>query len=183
MVRGRDIRSADTRATPVAVVNEAFVERYFPDADPLGKQIWTRGRQRPASRVVGVVENARTDDLTQPATPEIYLSLWQAGAFSKHLIIRTAADPRAMIGPIRQVLRAVDPTVAVENMMTLDQIRGDSLASRSFFMQLLIGFALVASVLTLGGIYGVLSLSVVSRRREIAIRTAVGASRRTLVCG
>jgi putative ABC transport system permease protein len=161
----------------VAVVNEAFVERYFPDADPLGKQIWTRGRQRPASRVVGVVENARTDDLTQPATPESYLSLWQAGAFSKHLIIRTAADPRAMIGPIQQVLRAV------ENMMTLDQIRGDSLASRSFFMQLLIGFALVASVLTLGGIYGVLSLSVVSRRREIAIRTAVGASRRTLVCG
>jgi putative ABC transport system permease protein len=182
MVRGRDIRSADTGGeTGVAVINEAFVERYFPDTDPLGKRIWTRGRERPASQVVGVVENARTDDLTQAAEPEIYLSLWQNGAFSKHLVIRTEADPRALIGTIRQELRAVDPTVAVENMMTLDEIRGDSQASRGFAMQLLVGFALVASVLTLGGIYGVLSLSVVSRRREIAIRTAVGADRRSVL--
>jgi putative ABC transport system permease protein len=65
--------------------------------------------------------------------------------------------------------------------MTLSQIRGDSLASRSFAMQLLIGFALVASVLTLGGIYGVLSLSVAARRRELAIRTAVGAAKRDVL--
>ena len=181
LVRGRDISSADTRVTPVAVINEAFAERYFPDTEPLGKQIWTRGRERPAAQVIGVVENARTDDLTQAAEPEIYLSLWQAGAFSKHLVIRTEADPRALVGTIQQELRAVDPTVAVENIMTLDDIRGDSQASRSFATQLLVGFALVASVLTLGGIYGVLSLSVVSRRREIAIRSAVGADRRTVV--
>jgi putative ABC transport system permease protein len=69
----------------------------------------------------------------------------------------------------------IDPTVAIENVRTLEQIRGDSLASRTFAMQLLVGFALVGSVLTLVGIYGVLSLSVAARRREIAIRTAVGA--------
>jgi putative ABC transport system permease protein len=74
----------------------------------------------------------------------------------------------------------VDPTVAVENVKTLEQIRGDSLASRAFAMQLMIGFALVGSVLTLVGIYGVLSLSVASRRREIAIRTAVGAGQRDI---
>jgi putative ABC transport system permease protein len=78
-------------------------------------------------------------------------------------------------------LRAVDPTVAVENLKTLEQIRGDSLASRSFAMRLLIGFAVVASALTLIGIYGVLSLSVAARRREIAIRTAVGAQRRDIL--
>jgi putative ABC transport system permease protein len=182
VLRGRDISAADTDdESSVAVINEALAERYFPDTEPLGKQLWTRGRERPASQIVGVVENARTDDLTQPAEPEIYLSLWQAGAFSKHLVIRTAADPQAMMGTVRRELRAVDPTVAVENMMTLDEIRGDSLASRRFAMQLLIGFSLVASVLTLGGIYGVLSLSVVSRRRELAIRTAVGADRRSLL--
>jgi putative ABC transport system permease protein len=65
--------------------------------------------------------------------------------------------------------------VAVENVRTLEQIRGDSVASRTFAMQLLVGFALVGSVLTLVGIYGILSLSVAARRREIAIRTAVGA--------
>ena len=83
-------------------------------------------------------------------------------------------------------MRSVDPTVAVENVKTLEQIRGDSLASRNFAMQLLVGFSMVGSVLTLVGIYGVLSLSVAARRREIAIRTAVGAARgdiRNLVFG
>lgn len=81
---------------------------------------------------------------------------------------------------MRQELRKIDPTVAVENVKTMDQIRGDSLASRTFATQLLTGFSLVGSMLTLIGIYGVLSLSVASRRREIAIRTAVGAQRRNI---
>ncbi len=81
---------------------------------------------------------------------------------------------------VQRELRSVDPTVAVENVKTLEQIRGDSLASRTFAMQLLVGFSVVGSVLTLVGIYGVLSLSVASRRREIAIRTAVGAQRRDI---
>jgi putative ABC transport system permease protein len=92
----------------------------------------------------------------------------------------------AMAAAIQRELRAVDPTVAVENVKTLDDIRDDSLSSRTFATQLLTGFSLVGSVLTLIGIYGVLSLSVASRRREIAIRSAVGAERsdiRNLVLG
>jgi putative ABC transport system permease protein len=81
---------------------------------------------------------------------------------------------------VQRELRSVDPTVAVENVRTLEQIRGDSLGSRNFAMQLLVGFSLVGSMLTLVGIYGVLSLSVTSRRREIAIRTAVGAEQRDI---
>ena len=79
---------------------------------------------------------------------------------------------------VQRELRAVLPTVAIENVKTMDQIRSESLASRTFAMQLLVGFSLVGSLLTLVGIYGVLALSVVSRRREIAIRAAVGADRR-----
>jgi putative ABC transport system permease protein len=78
---------------------------------------------------------------------------------------------------VQRELRAVDPTVAVENVRTLEQVRSDSVASRTFAAQLLVGFSLVGTLLTLIGIYGVLSLSVASRRREIAIRTAVGAQR------
>lgn len=118
--------------------------------------------------------------MTQKPQPEIYLSFWQAGAFSKHLVIRTAADPLALAATIQHELRLVDPTVAVENVKTMDEIRGDSLASRTFATQLLAGFSLVGSVLTLIGIYGVLSLSVASRRREIAIRAAMGAQRRNI---
>jgi putative ABC transport system permease protein len=85
-----------------------------------------------------------------------------------------------MTAAIQRELRSVDATVAVENVKTLDDIRDDSLASRRFAMQLLVGFSVVGSVLTLVGIYGVLSLSVASRRREIAIRTAVGAEQRDI---
>lgn len=78
-------------------------------------------------------------------------------------------------------LRAVGSSVAVENIQTLEQLRGGSLATRSFATQLLIGFAVIASVLTLVGVYSVLSLSVAARRRELAIRSAVGAGRKTVV--
>jgi putative ABC transport system permease protein len=181
VVEGRDFRSTDDREAPaVAVINRAFVDRYFPGGAAIGKKLWLRGRDQPPAHIVGVVANGRTDDLTQQAAPEIYLSLWQAGAFSKHLVVRTAADPVAIGTAIQAELRAVDPTAAVENVKTLEDIRGDSLASRTFAMQLLVGFSAVGSVLTLIGIYGVLSLSVASRRREIAIRTAVGAERRDI---
>jgi len=178
---GRDFRSTDTRKAPnVAVVNQALADRYYPKANPIGKKLWLSGRQQPATEIIGVATNGRTDNLTQAAEPEIYLSLWQASAFSKHLVIRTAADPRSVMAAVQRELRSVDPTVAVENVKTLEQIRGDSLASRTFAMQLLVGFSLVGSALTLVGIYGVLSLSVASRRREIAIRAAVGAGKRDI---
>jgi putative ABC transport system permease protein len=176
---GRDVRSSDVRESPnVVVVNRALVDRYLPHGSPLGKKIWLGGRDRPGFDIVGVAANARNEDLTRPAEPEIYLSFWQFRAFSKSLAIRTSTDPRVVMAAVQRELRAVDPTVAVENVKTLDQIREDSLASRTFAMRLLIGFSLVGSVLTLVGIYGVLSLSVTARRREIAIRAAVGAEGR-----
>jgi putative ABC transport system permease protein len=178
---GRSFRSTDIGKAPsVAVVNQALADRYFPHTAAIGKKLWLGSRKDPPTEIVGVVANGRTDDLTRAADPEIYLSLWQARAFSKHLVVRTAADPRSVMAAVQRELRSVDPTVAVENMRTLEQVRGDSLAPRTFAMQLLAGFALVGSVLTLVGIYGVLSLSVASRRRELAIRSAIGAQQRDI---
>lgn len=176
MLAGRDFRSTDDDKAPsVAIVNQAFGDRYFPHESPVGRKFWLNGRDKPGTEIVGEISNSRTDDLTQAASPEIYLPLWQAGAFSKHLVVRTAADPRTVVMAVERELHSVDPTAAVENAKTLEQIRDESLASRTFAMQLLVGFAVVGSVLTLVGIYGVLSLSVTSRRRELAIRSAVGA--------
>ena len=110
----------------------------------------------------------------------LFRSLWQAQAFSKHLVVRTAADPRTVVLAVERELHAVDPTAATENVKTLEQIRDDSLASRTFAMHLLTGFSVLGSVLTLVGIYGVISLSVISRRRELAIRSAVGAQRKDI---
>jgi putative ABC transport system permease protein len=181
MIEGREFRSGDEGQTlNVAIVNQAFADRYFPQGDAIGRKIWLNGRDKPGMEIVGEVSNGRTEDLTHEASPEIYLSLWEASAFSKHLVIRTTGDPRAVLVAVERELHAVDPTAAVENPKTLEQIRDDSLASRTFAMQLLIGFSAVGSVLTLVGIYGVISLSVASRRRELAIRSAVGAEQKDI---
>jgi len=176
LIDGRDFRSTDDDKAPtVAIVNQAFTRRYFPNGNSVGRKLWLGGRNRPAVQIVGEIVDGRTDDLTQAPAPEVYLPLWQANAFSKHLVVRTMADPRTVVVEVERALRSVDPTAAIENVKTLEQIRDESLAARTFAMQLLTGFSVVGSVLTLVGIYGVISLSVVSRRRELAIRSAVGA--------
>ena len=176
LLDGREFRATDDEKAPnVAIVNQAFTERYFPHGNSVGRKIWLNGRDKPGMEIVGEIANGRTDDLTQKPSPEIYLPLWQAQAFSKHLVVRTKADPRGVVIAVQRELRSVDPTAAIENVKTLDQIRDESLASRTFAMHLLTGFAVIGSILTLVGIYGVLSLSVASRRRELAIRSAVGA--------
>src|SRR5271156_3117145 len=181
MLGGRMFRSSDDgKAVNVAIVNQAFADKYFPHGNAIGRKFWMNGRDKPGTEIVGEIANGRTDDLTQAASPEIYLSLWQASAFSKHLVVRTTADPRALVVAVERELRSVDPTAAIENVKTLEQIRDESLASRTFAMHLLTGFSTVGSVLTLVGIYGVLSLSVASRRRELAIRSAVGAQQKDI---
>ncbi|WP_263354741.1 ABC transporter permease [Acidicapsa acidisoli] len=176
LMDGREFRSTDDNKAPgVAIVNQAFADRYFPHGNAIGRKFWFDGRDKPGIEIVGEIANGRSDDLTQEASSEIYLPLWQATAFSKHLVIRTAADPRTMVAAVERELRSVDPTAAIENVKTLEQIRDESLSSRTFAMHLLTGFSSVGSLLTLVGIYGVLSLSVASRRKELAIRSAMGA--------
>jgi putative ABC transport system permease protein len=183
VVVGRDFRASDGPNEPdVAIVNQNFVEQYFGGGDAIGKTVWPRGRDGGLeATIVGVIADSRTNDLTAAAEPELYLTLWQASAFSKHLVVRSTASAEVIAGSVRAALRDIAPTVAIENIKTLDDIRGESLASRNFATQLLIGFAVIACVLTLGGVYSVLSLTVATRRREIAIRAAVGAERARLL--
>jgi putative ABC transport system permease protein len=195
---GRDFRSTDrspppnpaapntppdpTTFTRVAVVNRAFAEEYFGGAGAIGKKIWgLQGTNRVPMDVVGVVSDSRTTDLARQPEPEVYVSLLQQQAFSKHLVIRTTESEAAIVGVVERELKSILPTVAVEYAQTLEQIRDRSLASRTFAMQLLVGFAIVAVLLTLAGIYSVLSLMVTARRRELAIRTAVGADAQRIV--
>jgi predicted permease len=179
---GRDFRPTDDGpGEVVAVVNDAFVKRYFDGASPLGRTVTVPNFGDAEFVIVGTVSDLRTEDLTQTAAPEIYVSLWQVNAFTKDLVVATRGDAMSVATEVQRVLREVDPTVGIGNVRTMGEIRGDSLASRRFAMQLLVGFALLASVLTVGGIYGVLSLSVAARRREIAIRAAVGASRSSVL--
>lgn len=176
LVEGRAFRTTDNDSAPrVAIVNQAAADRFFPGGSAVGRKLRFPNNRTNLIEIVGVLANTRTDALTHTAEPEVYVSFWQMGAFSKHLVLRTQVDPRTLAAAVQRELRAIDPTVSVENVKTLEEIRADSVASRTFAMNLLGGFALVACLLATVGIYGVLSMSAGSRRGEIAIRMALGA--------
>jgi len=189
VVAGRGVRTTDAgnqangipgNAPFVAVINQTLADACFPGRDPLGKKL--RLSWKPDEpEIVGVVSNTRTDNLTRPFRSELYFSLWQASAWVKHLVVRTKADPRQLAAEVQRELRSIDPTVAIEHVKTLNEIRQDSVAMQTFTMRLLIGFSSGAGVLALVGLYGVLSVTVGARRREIAIRSAVGAQRRDIL--
>jgi putative ABC transport system permease protein len=186
IVEGRGFRATDSsdnkEAPPVAVINRTLADRFFPNATPIGRQIRFAGdtNGKPLE-IVGVVADTRTEALSQRAEPELYLSFWQSSAFSKHLIVRAAGDPLSLAALVRSELHAIDPTAAVEHVTTMSDIRRESTASRTFAMRLLTGFAVTAMLLALVGLYGVLSLSVGSRTKEIAVRKAVGAQGHQIV--
>jgi putative ABC transport system permease protein len=176
LVEGRTFRdSDDTDAPRVAIVNETLAKQHFADGGAIGRRMQYTGRPDQAVEIVGVVADTRTEALSAPAEAEVYLPLWQGPAFSKHLVVRATAEPLSLATSVRDALRGVDPTAAVEHVTTMDDIRRQSLAPRRFAMQLLAGFAIAATLLAATGLYGVLSLSVGARTREIAVRRAVGA--------
>jgi putative ABC transport system permease protein len=184
LVEGREFRLSDDNQAPrVIIVNEALVRQYFRGEQPLGRRIYFTGdakRERPLE-IVGIVKDTRTEALNERPEAEIYQPLWQGQAFSKHMVIRTAGDPLPIAALIQRELRGVDPTSAVEKITTMAEIKRQSMATATFAMRLLTGFAGVATLLAIVGLYGVLSLSVGSRTKELAVRKAIGAQRHQIV--
>ena len=130
--------------------------------------------------IFGVVADTRTDDLSTTPEPEIYLPFWIPARSRLSSCAPPASRPPSPPWYVAQ-LRTVDPTSAVERITTMAELRRESVASRTFAMRLLIGFAVVATLLAVVGLYGVLSLSVNSRIKEMAVRKAVGAQSRQII--
>jgi putative ABC transport system permease protein len=187
IVAGRGFQMTDggpgaSRDAPrVLIVNEALAKKFFGDAPAVGRKMVFPGAIDKPIEIIGVLADVQNTSLAAKAEPEAYVSFWQFGAFSKHLVVRTAGDPRAVGAAVLRALREVDPIVAVEQTKPLAQIRDDSVAAQTFAMRLLVGFSVVGSILALIGIYGVLALSVGARTREIAVRIAMGAERRSIL--
>lgn len=168
---------------PKVLVNRRFVASYAGGRSVVGRLFrWEQDRpDAPNTEIVGVVNDIREDNLRSAAVPYVYSCLGPGEWPDPEYVVRTAGDPRTLIGSIRSTARRLAPTRAVFGLMTLDDYLAASLGQTRLQTGLISAFGIAAVILAVVGLYGLVALAVATRRREIGIRIALGAEPRRVV--
>jgi putative ABC transport system permease protein len=173
---GRTFNDQDNmESVKVAIVNETMAHRLWPGESAIGKRFHVWRDEKFSREVVGVVGDTK-QSLDEEAFNQVYVPYGQSPTWgSLSFVVRTAGEPVAFAGSVREALRSVDNSLPTYNLRTMDEVVARSAAPRRLPMQLLSAFAGVAMFLAMLGIYGVTSYYVTQRTHEIGIRMALGA--------
>ena len=176
--RGRLINDNDREGSPrVVVVSESYVAKAFPNEDPVGQTLDFDG----PVQIVGVVGDVRYSRLDEAAAPAMYVPRAQSPSELICLIARTSVPAASVAPAIHHAVREIDPSLPAMHLTTVDRIVAESIANRRFYTVATVSFAALSLLLTVAGLAVVVARAVVERRREFAIRSALGAGSGRLV--
>jgi predicted permease len=181
--RGRRFEAGDdAAATPVVIVNETLARSFWPGQDPLGRRMRVGGSDEAWLTVIGVVGDVRQRSLWDAAQPGFYLPLAQATWVDGMFVVARSGLPAAgTVRSLREVVRQLDRSVPVTNVSVSAELIAQSVRTPRFRALVLAVFGAAAVVVTVAGVYGVIAFAVNTRRRELAIRVALGAAPAGLV--